>query len=80
VLFFLKYLNLSPLNSKSLENSQSITCRVRIKVIRKGVGNVTKNSKALSAKIHEICGKQICVSVQMPSPKIKKECSETGKW
>jgi len=53
---------------------------VRIKVIRKGVGNVTKNSKALSAKIHEICGKQICVSVQMPSPKIKKECSETGKW
>ena len=38
--------NLSPLNSKYLENSYSITCRVRRKVIRKGVGNVTKNGKA----------------------------------
>jgi len=39
-----------------LENSYSITCRVRRKVIRKGVGNVTKNGKALLAIIHEICG------------------------
>jgi len=53
---FLKSLNLSPHNSKSLENSYSITCRVRRKVIRKGVSNVTKNGKALLAKIHEICG------------------------
>ena len=66
-----KSLNLSLLNSKSLENSYSITCRVRIKVIRKGVGNVTKYDKALLAKIHEICGKWIWVSVQMPSGKIK---------
>jgi len=29
---------------------------VRTKVIRKGVGNVTKNGKALLAKMHEICG------------------------
>jgi len=39
---FFKSLNLSPLNSKSLEISYSITCRVRRKVIRKGVCNVTK--------------------------------------
>jgi len=45
---------------------------VRIKVIRKGVGNVTKNGKALLAKIHEICGEEILVSVQMPSIKIKR--------
>jgi len=31
-------------------------CRVRRKLITKGVGNVTKNGKALLAKIHEICG------------------------
>ena len=47
VLSFFKSLNLSRLNSKSLENSLSITCCVRRKVIRKGVGNVTKNGKAL---------------------------------
>jgi len=29
------------------------------KVIGKGVGNVTKNGKALLAKIHEICGEEI---------------------
>jgi len=28
-------------------------------VIRKGVGSVTKNGKAVFAKIHEICGKEI---------------------
>ena len=56
VLSFFKSLNLSPLHSKSLENSYSIICRVRRKVIRKGVGNVTKNGKALLAKIQEICG------------------------
>jgi len=43
VLSFFKSLNLSPLHSKSLENSYSIICRARRKVIRKGVGNVTKN-------------------------------------
>jgi len=43
----------------STTNSYSITCRVRRKVIRKGVGNVTKNCKALSARIHEICGEKI---------------------
>jgi len=32
------------------------TFRVRRKLIRKGVGNVTKNGKALLAKMHEICG------------------------
>jgi len=53
---FFKSRNLSPLDSKNLENSYSITCRVRRKVIRKVVGNVTKNGKALLAKIHEICG------------------------
>ena len=47
VLSFFKSLNLSRLNSKSMENSLSITCCVRRKVIRKGVGNVTKNGKAL---------------------------------
>jgi len=52
---------------------------VRKKVIRKSIGNVTKNGKALLAKIQEICGEDISVSVQMPSVKIKK-CSETGKW
>jgi len=56
VLSFFKSLNLSPLNSKSLKNSYSVICRVRGKVIRKGVGNVTKNGKALLAKIQEICG------------------------
>jgi len=56
VFVFFKSLNLSPLNSKSLEYSYSITCRVRRKVIRKGVGNVTKNGKALIATMHEICG------------------------
>jgi len=35
------------------------TCCVRRKVIRKGVGNVTKNGKALLAKIHEICCEEI---------------------
>jgi len=59
VLSFFKSLNLSPLHSKSLENSYSIICRVRRKVIRKGVGNVTKNGKALLAKIQEICGEEI---------------------
>ena len=39
VLSFFKSLNLSPHDSKSLENSYSITCRVRRKVIRKGLGN-----------------------------------------
>jgi len=53
--FFLS-LNLSPLNSKPLKNSYSVTCRVGRKVIRKCVGNVTKNGKTLLAKIHEICG------------------------
>jgi len=32
---------------------------VGIKVIRNGVGNVTKNGKALLAKIHEIRGEEI---------------------
>ena len=45
MLSFFKSLNLSPLNSKSLENSYSIICRVRRKVNRKGEGNVTKNKK-----------------------------------
>jgi len=39
---FSKSQNLSPPNSKSLENSHSITCRVRRKVTRKDVGNLTK--------------------------------------
>jgi len=56
MLSFFKSLNLSPFNFKSLVNSYSIICRVRRKVIRKGVGNVTKNGKALLAKIQEICG------------------------
>jgi len=43
---------------------------VRRKVIRTGAGNVTKNGKALLAKIHEIRGEG--VSVQMPSVKIKR--------
>ena len=38
---------------------ESTTCCVRRKVIRKGVGNVTKNGKALLAKIHEICCEEI---------------------
>jgi len=32
---------------------------VRRKVIRKGLGNFTKNDKAVLAKIHEICGEEI---------------------
>ena len=40
----------------SLENSYSIICLVRRKVIKKGVGNVTKYDKILLAKIQEICG------------------------
>jgi len=56
VLSFFKSLNLSPLHSKSLENSCSVICRVRRKIVRKGVGNVTKSGKALLAKIQEICG------------------------
>jgi len=32
---------------------------MRRKVLRKGVGNVTKNGKALLAKIHEMCGEEI---------------------
>ena len=56
MLSFLKSLNLSPIHSKSLENSYSIICRVMRKVFRTGVGNVTKNGKALSAKIQETCG------------------------
>jgi len=32
---------------------------VRRKVIKKGVGNVTKNGKAVLAKIHEIRGEEI---------------------
>jgi len=32
---------------------------VRRKVTRKGVGNVTKNGKALLAKIHEVCDEEI---------------------
>ena len=59
MLSFFTSLNLSPLNFKSFESSQSITCRVRRKVIRIGVGNVTKNGKALLAKIHEICDEEI---------------------
>jgi len=42
------------------------------KVIRKGVGNVTKNGKALLAIIHEIRGEEIWVSVQLPSIKMKR--------
>ena len=56
VLSFFKSLNLSPRHSKSLENSYSIICRVRSKVIRKGVRNVTENGKALLANIKEIFG------------------------
>jgi len=59
VLSFFKSLNLSPLHSRSLENSYSIICRVRRKVIRKGVGSVTKNGKVLLAKIQGICGEEI---------------------
>jgi len=44
---------------------------VRRKIIRKSVGNLTKNVKALLSKIHEICGEEILVSVQVPSVKIK---------
>jgi len=32
---------------------------VRRKAIRKGAGNVSKNDKALLAKIHENCGEEI---------------------
>jgi len=32
---------------------------VKRKVTRKGVGNLTKDGKALLAKIHEICGEEI---------------------
>jgi len=32
---------------------------VRRKVIRNGVGNVTKNGKAVLAKTQEICGEEI---------------------
>jgi len=32
---------------------------LRRKVIRKGVGNVTENGKAMLAKLHEICGEEI---------------------
>ena len=56
MLSFYKSSNLSPFNSKSLENSYSIICRARRQVIRKGVGNVTKSGKALLAKMQEICG------------------------
>ena len=59
MLSFFKSQNLSPLNSKSMENSYSITYCARRKAVRKGVGNVTKNGKALLAKIHEICGEEI---------------------
>jgi len=44
---FFKSQNLSPPTSKPLENSLSISCRVRRKVIRKGVGNVTKTMAKL---------------------------------
>jgi len=63
VLSFFKSLNLSRLNFKYLENSESILCCVRRKVIRKGVGNVTKNGKALLKYTKY-------VSVQMPSVEI----------
>jgi len=45
---------------------------VNRKVIRKGVGNITKNGTAVLAKIHEICSEEIGVSVQMPSIKIRR--------
>jgi len=45
---------------------------VRRKVTWKGVGNVTKNGKALFAKIHEICDEEISVSVQMSNVNIKR--------
>jgi len=32
---------------------------VRRKVIKKGVGNVIENGKAVLAKIHGICGEEI---------------------
>ena len=32
---------------------------MRRKLTRKGVVNITKNVKALFAKIHEICGEEI---------------------
>jgi len=35
---------------------------VKRKVTRKGVVNVTKNVKALLAKIHDICDEEILVS------------------
>jgi len=28
-----------------------------------GVGNVTKNGKALLAKVHEICGKEVLLDI-----------------
>jgi len=45
---------------------------VRRKVTRKGVGDVAKNGKALLAKMHEKCGEEILLSVQIPSVKIKR--------
>ena len=45
---------------------------MRRKVIRKGVGNITKYGKTLLAKIPEICGEEILVSVRKASVKIKK--------
>ena len=44
--------------------------KLKRNVIRKDVGNVTKNGKALLAKIHEIRGEG--VSEQMRSVKIKR--------
>ena len=51
---FFRSLNVSPLNSKYLENSKSTSCRVGRKNTRKSPGNVTKNGKALLVKIREI--------------------------
>ena len=62
VLSFFKSLNLSPLNSKSLENSYSITCRVRRKVIRKGVCNVTKMANFVSQNTRNMWRKNLSVS------------------
>ena len=48
----------------------------------KAAGNVTKNCKALSVKIREICGKEIWVSVQNISllPRVKRKRMQWNRW
>jgi len=83
VLSFFKSLNLSPLNSKYLENSKSIYCRVERKELGTVQVTLPKTAKLyVLVKMREICAEEIWVSVQNISllPSVKIKSMQWNRW